>query len=731
MTNTTNSSNTTSTTSSSSFNFVARPTSSSNSYPVSHFRKLHTEFTHQVHKLTYDIDSWSSHSAQYHPRHIMVNKPLEQDNITFGKYHKVHVCNLKEFKVFGGITPNNMIELLHSGLRNDHEPETFPLKHRANYVYLPFQYIKIVPMAAWGANFNFSIWYIEIRGVDDQDFVQDAYDDYITYREKETIRLCLKHLRQRNYIDTFNSLQARTNILLEDPLLTDLHSHIVIEANFDKAEEIMEMAAGKDFFNEYIRRCSYKPAWRKIEASNADGDSPCMRGGHQMCIDVEAGHVYLLAGWDGTKDLADFWVYDINANSWILISEDTQKQGGPGPRSCHKICFDPVMKQIYVFGRYIEPEARSEANLDSDFYRYDVLNDQWTAISLNTELQGGPELIYDHQMCIDPETQILYVFGGRTMRVDPKDFSHSGLYSYEIATNTWTLLRPDIRSDLTKSQQGGQLKSRIGHSMLFDPKEKLLYIFAGQREKEYLSDFYVYDIKNNTVHEISRDYSKQGGPEAGFTQRSTFDTEQQEFYVLSGLMRDNKRNSTSKSSFWVYSLETGQWVKIYQNEQTENKHWIQQTPSEPCPRFAHQLVYDHINKVQYLFGGNPGEQGNSKQRLDDFWDLRLIRPTTEEILRKIRFHIRKQKFREMCLDPSYSVDALKFLQTQLAEVVDHSNETESAEFRSLTTDLVYRNRGKRPDTFQSRTELYETLLEYFPEIMKQPKGNLIDLVKIQ
>jgi len=140
-------------------------------------------------------------------------------------------------------------------------------------------------------------------------------------------------------------------------------------------------------------------------------------------------------------------------------------------------------------------------------------------------------------MCIDPETQILYVFGGRTMRVDPKDFSHSGLYAYEIAKDTWTLLRweivlnlnislcelvisvnsihvtlisvqgnswssigivvdgcsfcicqwrPDIRSDLTKSQQGGQLKSRIGHSMLFDPKEKLLYIFAGQREKEYL-----------------------------------------------------------------------------------------------------------------------------------------------------------------------------------------------------------------------------------------------------
>lgn len=37
------------------------------------------------------------------------------DTITFGKYHKVHVCNLKEFKVYGGLTTSNMTELLHTG----------------------------------------------------------------------------------------------------------------------------------------------------------------------------------------------------------------------------------------------------------------------------------------------------------------------------------------------------------------------------------------------------------------------------------------------------------------------------------------------------------------------------------------------------------------------------------------------------------------------------------------
>jgi len=40
-----------------------------------------------------------------------------------------HVCNLKEFKVFGGISPDNMIEILHAGLRNDDEAETFPVNN--------------------------------------------------------------------------------------------------------------------------------------------------------------------------------------------------------------------------------------------------------------------------------------------------------------------------------------------------------------------------------------------------------------------------------------------------------------------------------------------------------------------------------------------------------------------------------------------------------------------------
>ena len=54
--------------------------------------------------------------------------------ITFGKFHKVHVCNLKEFKVYAGLTLESLVEILHSGLRNDSEPETFSVKWKANDV---------------------------------------------------------------------------------------------------------------------------------------------------------------------------------------------------------------------------------------------------------------------------------------------------------------------------------------------------------------------------------------------------------------------------------------------------------------------------------------------------------------------------------------------------------------------------------------------------------------------
>ena len=73
------------------------------------------------------------------------------------------------------------------------------------------------------------------------------------------------------------------------------------------------------------------------------------------------------------------------------------------------------------------------------------------------------------QMCFDDETNTIYVFGGRVLiasnnhEVDNHSTEFSGLYSYNVDHDTWTLLRED-------SGNAGpeDIRSRIGHSMLLD-----------------------------------------------------------------------------------------------------------------------------------------------------------------------------------------------------------------------------------------------------------------------
>lgn len=41
-------------------------------------------------------------------------------------------------------------------------------------------------------------------------------------------------------------------------------------------------------------------------------------------------------------------------------------------------------------------------------------------------------------------------------------------------------------------------------------------------------------------------------------------------------------------------------------------------------RSSHLVVLT-VLQVQYLFGGNPGDPADATKRLDDFWELHLVR----------------------------------------------------------------------------------------------------------
>lgn len=101
---------------------------------------------------------------------------------------------------------------------------------------IPILYIKIIPLLSYGPSFNFSIWYIELQGIED---VFDGLYFFNDQREKKAIRLILKHLRDKGYMKAFKELEMEAKINLEDNQITELF-HTVEEGNFEQAEAIME-----------------------------------------------------------------------------------------------------------------------------------------------------------------------------------------------------------------------------------------------------------------------------------------------------------------------------------------------------------------------------------------------------------------------------------------------------------------------------------------------------------
>ncbi|KII92653.1 hypothetical protein PLICRDRAFT_480070 [Plicaturopsis crispa FD-325 SS-3] len=718
------------------------------------------------------------------------------------RHPSAHPCNMKEFKVFVGLSEDTMTEVLHSSLKNDTVPETFALKHvNGAGIIFPTRFIKIAPISAHGQSFHTSIWYVSLSGIADEAFVERIRSNYGKSREDAVLRHILKHLRQRRLLTPFSSILSRTSLRLEHPLVTALHQKLVLEGSWPETESLIHRISDAGLFDAYRRgACQPHALWTRLRGTDADGDMPSPRGGHAMCMDTERGEIYILGGWDGKKSLDDFWVYEVANDKWRLLSPGTgAEKNGPGARSCHKMAFDSKSGCIYVLGRLSDTDAlRGEQGADgatssegaaggsrsraqqgeagaesstegngrttafcSEFYRYHtrgLASGSWDLLSFDTASSGGPPLIFDHQLVMDSDTQMIYVFGGRIVDGDWSSHKYSGLYSYNIRTSKWKLLQTP---DPSTSTPQNFIPPRFGHSMILCTRAQTLLIFAGQRDANYLSDMHAFDLRTNTAREVCANFSTPsvGGPDACFTQRAVVDQELGEIYVFCGLTRSPQQGSATllhtDSPSWVYRYDPirpdrpGKWTRILPvplSERDEIKG--AEKRAEPQPRYAHQVAYDPRTKTVYLHGGNTGlrkragrsgnaersyeemrwddneedggpeagggeEKENDKDaaqeiamRLDDFWSMNLERPAPEEIIRRAIYHVRQQQFREMCeeLPP---VKALNFLQTEVSAAVDHNNADETRTFRSLLSHLLapparpIQSGGSRSDTPES------------------------------
>ncbi|KAJ2797132.1 hypothetical protein H4R20_005299, partial [Coemansia guatemalensis] len=497
--------------------------------------------------LPYEIHSWSNYSANFLPHNILTDRPHDQASrwstnannhrqfitlrlerpalirlIKFGKFYKTHVCNLKEFKIFGGMTEDNMIELLYSGLRNDSEAETISLRQKLHGHYIPCQYIKIQPLLAYDQKFNFSIWHVELRGTMDLQIMHRITNDFMRFKEQEVVRACLKFFRDRNYSDAFGALSQQSTTCLEAPILSEIRSALVEEGDYDRVEKLLYQAEHSGMFLRYSARIPYASVWKPVGSTAYVMPPP--RGGHQMCVDEDSRVAYLFGGWDGTSNLDDLWMFNLDTHKWNCISMNTRDQGGPGPRSCHSMCFDSVHKCIYIMGKYIDHEFRGSSSLDNDLYCYDTINNEWVVLSENTEVMNGPKLVFNTQMVFDPRYCRIYIYGGKVVLPDAGDSTmvYSGLYCFDLRKHRWTKLKPDFHM----LDQEQHVRGRYFHSLLIDPDLQRLYIISSKRDVTVPSNLIVYDIATDTFFEKMTDLNAADTPNQPMTQER-FLSEQQ------------------------------------------------------------------------------------------------------------------------------------------------------------------------------------------------------------
>ena len=86
-----------------------------------------------------------------------------------------------------------------------------------------------------------------------------------------------------------------------------------------------------------------------------------------------------------------------------------------------------------------------------------------------------------------------------------------------------------------------------------------------------------------------------------------------------------------------------------------------------------------------------------------------------------------------------AVQALRFLQAEVAEVADHASE-EGEVLRELLAPLIGRSAPSSvvsapfpgdavsPETFRERREVFQQLMEFFPQEAKEPSAELMEVI---
>uniref|UniRef100_A0A8C5I8W7 Attractin n=1 Tax=Gouania willdenowi TaxID=441366 RepID=A0A8C5I8W7_GOUWI len=286
---------------------------------------------------------------------------------------------------------------------------------------------------------------------------------------------------------------------------------------------------------------------------------------------VEQGIMWVIGGYVfNSSDYHMVKAYNLSSRTWLTLDPSINTVT---PRYGHSIALHEG--RIYMYGGKID----STGNVSSQLWVFHIQNQTWVFLSPRAKDQYA---VVGHSAHIvpprhDDESPVMLVLFGHC----PLYGYISHVQEYDIARNTWNMVSTD----------GALVQGGYGHSSVFDPNSRSIYIHGGYKAfsaNKYglAGDLYRLDV-DRRKWTILRD---SGFPRYLHTA-----------VVVSGTMLvfgGNTHNDTSmshgakcfSSDFLAYSLACDEWTALPRPDLYHDVN-----------RFGHSAVFS--DSGMYVFGG--------------------------------------------------------------------------------------------------------------------------------
>lgn len=291
-----------------------------------------------------------------------------------------------------------------------------------------------------------------------------------------------KYMRQRGFDEPCTLLLAQAGQTLEHPHVTILREAIT-HGQWQTAQDTLTSAVDEGLLDSHLQTTTPTLTWKRLLGTNADGDVPAGRKGHQMCFDSKAQKLFMLGGWDGQQQLRDFHEYSVADDRWRTISLDITKddEGAPPTLQDLRVMFDALDGCIYLLVSLQEEAPSTDGMATGDdlsvdallprhpsgrlaLYRCRTRSDsilpgpsrptRWRCVSPDVSVSsvalvqgvlltwrlvqsvGGPKYTATFDVALDDKTRTIYM---RTSLAEPPK-SPPQLHAYSLDEDRWTLL---------------------------------------------------------------------------------------------------------------------------------------------------------------------------------------------------------------------------------------------------------------------------------------------------